>query len=110
MKHDKLYIFSNGRVAAINKKDGIITWEIKIKDIFKKASYSGFGTILEESGKLYIGISGHLICLSAKDGALLWANELKGWGYQYVSIAGANNESQVAAMMAAQAAAAAAAS
>jgi outer membrane protein assembly factor BamB len=30
-KLEAMYIFSNGRVAAINKKDGSIIWEIKLK-------------------------------------------------------------------------------
>ena len=29
MKHAKLFILSNGKIAAINKKDGSISWEIK---------------------------------------------------------------------------------
>lgn len=107
MKRTKLYILSNGRIAAIDKKDGSISWEIKIKDIFKNASYTSFGSIYEEGSKLYVGISGHIFCLSTKDGALLWKNELKGWGYNHVSIAGADNEAQIAAIVASQAAAAA---
>lgn len=106
-RKDKLYIFSNGKIAAIEKRDGNIFWEVKIKDIFKKSTYASFGTIYEEEGKLYVGFSGHIICLNAKDGSLLWKNELKGWGYQPISIAGANDDAQVAAIVAAQAAAAA---
>ena len=102
-RKDKLYIFSNGKVAAIEKRDGNIFWEVKIKDIFKNASYATFGTIYEENGKLFVGFSGHIVCLNAKDGSLLWKNELKGWGYQHVSIAGASDDSQIAAISAAQA-------
>ena len=109
MKHAKLFILSNGKIAAIDKKDGSISWEIEIKDVFKNASYTSFGSIYEEGGKLYVGISGHIFCLSAKDGTLLWKNELKGWGYNHVSIAGADNETQMAATIAAQSATTAAA-
>lgn len=104
MKHNKLYILSYGRIAAIDKKDGSITWEVKIKDISKNAGYGNTGSIYEENGKLYVGISGHIFCLNAKDGSLLWKNDLKGWGFQYVAIAGANNDGQIAAAQAAQAA------
>ena len=106
MKHNKLYILSYGRIAAIDKKDGSIFWEVKIKDIFKNASYGSIGSIYEENGKLYVGIAGHIFCLNAKDGSLLWKNELKGWGYQHVSIAGATDDSQIAAISAAKAASA----
>lgn len=30
-QNNLLFILSNGRVAAINKKDGAIVWEIKLK-------------------------------------------------------------------------------
>ncbi len=104
MKHNKLYILSYGRIAAIDKKDGSITWEVKVKDIVKGASYGNTGSIFEENGKLYVGISGHIFCLNTKDGSLLWMNELKGWGYQFVAIAGGNNDGQIGASNAAQAA------
>jgi outer membrane protein assembly factor BamB len=100
-----LYILSKGRVAAINKKDGSILWEIKLKEYANVSSTSmGYGQISVENNKLYIGISGLLFCLSAKDGSLIWFNELKGWGYNFISIAGAGNESAVAASAATQAA------
>jgi hypothetical protein len=53
-------------------------------------------------------VAGILLCLSAKDGALIWKNELKGWGYNFVSMANAGNEAAGAAS-AAQAAASTAA-
>ena len=86
-----LYILSKGRVAAINKKDGSIVWEIKLKDYYKNGQF-GYGQISIENNKLYISASGVLFCLQAKDGALVWINELKGWGYNFISLAGAGNE------------------
>jgi outer membrane protein assembly factor BamB len=96
-----LYILSKGRVAAINKKDGSILWEVKLKQYISSASAYGFGQITVEDNKLYIGTSGILLCLHAKDGSLVWKNELKGWGYGFVSIAGAGNEAAAAASAAA---------
>lgn len=84
---NSIYILSNGRVAAINKKDGSIIWEIKLREYIGSGTMGSIGQIYTEEEKLYIGISGRVLCLSAKDGSLLWKNELKGWGYQFISIA-----------------------
>jgi outer membrane protein assembly factor BamB len=107
MKQNNLFIFSNGKVAAINKKDGSIVWEIKLKQYVKNAATMGaIGQISFEGDKLYIGVSGILVCLYAKDGSLAWTNELKGWGYSFVSMANVNNDASMAAIQAAANAAA----
>lgn len=108
-KQNHLFILSNGRVAAIDKKLGEIIWEVKLKTYVGSAMMMTFGQIMVEDNKLFIGSSGMLLCLSAKDGSLLWKNELKGWGYNFVSFAGAPNESAIAAAAAAAGAAASAA-
>lgn len=92
-----MYIFSNGRVAAINKKDGQITWEIKLKEYVKATSYA-VGQINVEGDKIYVGVSGILLCLRTKDGSLIWKNELKGWGYHFVSMANVGNEANAASI------------
>lgn len=92
---DRLYIYSNGKVAALNKKDGSIVWEINLNTYVSYTRHA-VGQITVEDGKLFISVSGRVICLSAKDGALLWANELKGWGYYFVSMANVSNEANVA--------------
>jgi outer membrane protein assembly factor BamB len=107
MKQNNLFIFSNGKVAAINKKDGSIIWEIKLKQYVKATMSYAVGQISLEGDKLYIGVSGILICLKAKDGSLVWINELKGWGYGFVSMANVNNDASAAAIQAAAANAAA---
>jgi outer membrane protein assembly factor BamB len=86
MKQGYLYIFSYGRVAKVSKANGEIVWEIKLKDL-GISMYNSFGDLRVENDKLYLGISGHLICLAEKDGSLVWKNDLKGWGYNYISIA-----------------------
>ncbi len=107
MKQNKLFILSNGKVAALNKKDGSIIWEIKLKQYIKSNTSYAIGQISLEGDKLYIGLNGILICLYAKDGSLAWVNELKGWGYGFVSMANVNNDAN-ATSSAAEAAASAA--
>ena len=110
MKQNNLFILSKGRVAAINKKDGAIIWEVKLKAYLSTAMTLSFGQIQVEDNKIYIGANGILLCLSTKDGSLIWKNELKGWGYQFVSMAEVNNTAASAAISAASAAAVVAAS
>ena len=106
---DYLYVLSNGRVAAINKKDGTIVWEVKLKQYLSSKMTLTYGQISAEGDKLFIGATGILVCLSIKDGSLIWKNELKGWGYSFVSMSNANNESAAAAASSAAAGAAGAA-
>jgi len=106
MKQNNLFIFSNGKVAAVNKKDGQIVWEVKLGQYLNSTVRLTFGQISVEDNKIYVGASGILLCLNTKDGSLLWKNELKGWGYQFVSMANVNNEAASAAAMSAAAAAA----
>lgn len=101
-----MYIFSNGRVAAIDKKTGDIVWEIKLKEYFKSAVRMFYGQISVENDKVFVGASGMLFCLNAKDGSLLWKNELKGWGYHFVSLANAGGDGAMAAQQSAATAAA----
>jgi outer membrane protein assembly factor BamB len=93
-----LYILSNGKVAAINKKDGEIIWEVKLNSYGMNNTAYSIGQIIMEDNKLYIGCAGVLLCLEAKDGSLVWKNELKGWGYNFVSIANANIETSTSAI------------
>jgi outer membrane protein assembly factor BamB len=107
-KNNNMYIFSNGRVAAINKKDGSIIWEIKLKQYINTSMAYTVAQISVEDDKIFVGVSGIVICLATKDGALIWKNELKGWGYSYVSMANAGNTDQNQSTSASAAAAAAA--
>lgn len=96
-KQAVVYILSNGRVAAISKKDGAIVWEVKLKEYIKSSMLAGIGQIMLDGDKLFIGVGGMLFCLAAKDGALVWKNELKGWGYSFVSMANTGSEAAGAA-------------
>jgi outer membrane protein assembly factor BamB len=102
LKQNNLFILSNGRVAAINKKDGSIIWEVKLRNYLSSKMTLTFGQLTVEGDKLFIGATGILLCLRTKDGSLVWKNELKGWGYSFVSLANTGNEA--AAASAAQAA------
>ncbi len=110
MKKDVLYILSNGRAAAINKKDGSIIWEVTLKAHAGSSMIKSIGQIAVEGGKVFIGSGGILLCIAAKDGALLWKNELKGWGYSFISFANVGNDAASAAALQAAAAGAVAAS
>jgi len=93
-----LYILSNGKVAAINKKNGEIIWEVKLKQYLTTKVTMAIGQISVEENKIFVGAAGILLCLSTKDGSLIWKNELKGWGFNFVSIANVNNDASGAAM------------
>ncbi|MES2849431.1 MAG: PQQ-binding-like beta-propeller repeat protein [Bacteroidota bacterium] len=103
-----LYILSNGRVAAINKKDGTIIWEVKLKQHGLSNLTHSVGQITVEDNKIYIGCAGILVCLDTKDGSLIWKNELKGWGFAFVSMTNVNSDAAGAAIKAASDAAVAA--
>lgn len=79
-QNNQLFILSNGKVAAINKKDGAIVWEVRLKQYLSNGMKLTIGQISVEDDKIYIASTGILLCLSAKDGSLVWKNELKGWG------------------------------
>lgn len=96
MKQQKhLYIFSNGRIAKINKSNGEIVWEVKLKE--HGFSYVTIGNLKVEDDKIYFGAYGKLICLKEIDGSLIWKNDLKGWGYSHVIFANANADEVMAA-------------
>ena len=99
-----LFIYSNGRVAAINRKTGDVVWEVKIKEYIKGSFSYSYGQISVEDNKIFLGTSGILLCLSTKDGSLIWKNELKGWGYGFVSLANVGDESAIGAAAASSAA------
>jgi len=91
-----LFILSNGRLAAINKKNGEIIWETKLKQYLNSKLSLTIGQLQVEGEKIYVGCSGIILCLRAKDGSLVWKNELKGWGYHFVSMANLGSEAATA--------------
>ena len=83
-------------MAAISKKDGQIIWEVKLRQYLSSAVSLTIGQINVEGNNIFVGGSGILLCLSTKDGSLIWKNELKGWGFQFVSMANVANEAATA--------------
>jgi outer membrane protein assembly factor BamB len=91
-----LFILSNGRLAAINKKNGDIIWEVKLKNYLDTKVSLSTGQLSVEGDKIYVGCSGIIFCISTKDGSLIWKNELKGWGYNFISMGNVSNEAAAA--------------
>lgn len=102
-KQNTLYIQSNGRVAAIDKLNGDIVWEVKLSQYVKGTTFH-HAQLLLEGENLFVGVSGIVFCLNALDGSLVWKNELKGWGYYFVSMAGASSTAASSSLAASSAA------
>lgn len=95
-KKNHLFILSNGRVAALDKTNGNIVWEVKLSSYAKGSFSYAIGQLQLDGDKIFVGVSGVLFCLQAKDGALVWTNPLKGWGYHFVSMTGQDESTQAA--------------
>jgi outer membrane protein assembly factor BamB len=93
-QNNTIFIYSNGRVAALNSANGDIIWELKLKTYINTSVMQAVGSIQLEGDKLYVAVSGIIVCLKAKDGSLIWKNELKGWGYNFVSMANVATDPQ----------------
>ena len=52
---------------------------------------SQFVTVAVDGGNVFAATYGHLFCLDPSTGYVRWTNELKGFGYGLVSIAGADS-------------------
>jgi outer membrane protein assembly factor BamB len=50
--------------------------------------------VLEHDGRIYAGSHGHLFCLDVETGRIRWTNELKGMGYNDVTLAMAGKSVQ----------------
>ncbi len=76
---DCIFIGLNGRVSAIEKRNGRTLWETRLK---KGISSSGtFVTLLVEEERIYAHTYGELYCLDTETGKLLWTNNLPGLGF-----------------------------
>jgi len=77
----RLYIGSAGFVAAFDVKDGHELWRtplgvVPISDV----------CVLEHEGRVFAGNLGSLYALDAETGKILWKNDLKGMGYDDVTL------------------------
>ncbi len=89
-----LFIGCNGYVAAVNPNDGSEVWRTRLKPGMLSATSHEDVCILEHENRLYAGCGGHLFCLDATTGQVLWHNDLKGLGYNSVTLAMAGKSIQ----------------
>ncbi len=82
-----LIIGCNGYVAAIHPTEGRELWRTRLQEgVFTATSGQDVAVIVKE-GFVFAGSHGVLFCLDHASGKLLWTNELKGMGYNDVSLA-----------------------
>lgn len=95
MSSSLLYIACNATVAAIDPGEGREVWRTKLGTGGLFAGTTGQDVcLLEDDGRLFAGCGGHLFCLDAGTGAVLWHNDLKGLGFNDVTLAMAGKSVQ----------------
>jgi outer membrane protein assembly factor BamB len=87
MPAEYLFIGCNGHVAAVKPGDGREVWRTRLMPGILSATTHHDVCILEHADCVYAGCSGHLFCLDASSGRILWHNDLKGMGYNDVTLA-----------------------
>jgi len=82
-----LVIGINGYVAAIDMATGAELWRTKLEQgVFSATNHSDVSIIIH-GDFVFAGSNGLLFCLAINDGHVIWQNELKGLGYNDVSLA-----------------------
>lgn len=94
MADETLYIGSNGHVCAFRVSDGREAWRTKLGGGVLSATTAQDVCVLHHGGRILAGCRGHLFCLDAATGHVLWQNELKGLGYNDVTLAMAGKSIQ----------------
>ncbi len=94
MKPDLVYLGIRGHVLGLNRNDGSILWETKLKG-------SDFVTLTWDGSEVFAITAGEAFCLSAADGTILWHNKLPGWGTGFASILVPGGQSNSDTLMAA---------
>lgn len=76
MKFEEKVVFAafNGRVFAIDRRDGAILWRWKVP------KGGSFVTLLPDGDQLLVCADGYLWALRAEDGTMLWSQPFKGEG------------------------------
>jgi outer membrane protein assembly factor BamB len=82
-----LFAACNGTVVAIRPETGEEAWRTRLKTGALTATARQDACILEHDGRVYVGCYGHLFALAATTGEILWHNELRGLGYNDVTLA-----------------------
>jgi outer membrane protein assembly factor BamB len=84
---EPLIIGSNGYVAAIDPATGQEQWRTGLPLGMMGGTSACDVTVLVSDGRVIAGARGNLFGLSIDDGKILWQNDLKGMGYNDVSMA-----------------------
>lgn len=82
-----LFIGCNGNVAAIDPTSGSEIWRTPLATSLLSATTHEDVCILEHEGRVFAGCHGHLFCLDAGTGHVLWHSDLRGMGYNEVTLA-----------------------
>lgn len=81
-----LYIGCNGFVSGLDPRSGNEIWRTPLgKGLFGGSTHQDV-CVLEHQGIVYAGSFGVLHALDGRSGEILWSNELKGMGYNDVTL------------------------
>ena len=86
---DRVFVGIKGSVLALNRADGSILWQTKLKGI-------DYVALVSEGEEVFGIVYGEVFCLDASTGAIKWHNPLRGWGTSLASllIPGGQNDTQ----------------
>ena len=87
MQNNLLIIGCNGYVSGINTNTGEELWRTKLRDSVFGGSRGDDVSVLIDGNEIFAGCCGRIYALDASDGKVLWANDLKGVGFNEVSLA-----------------------
>ncbi len=85
---------SNGYVSAILVNNGEELWRTKLREGVFGGSFGSDVSVLIDGEQVFAGCHGRIYALRASDGELLWTNELKGMGFNEVTLARQGNNTQ----------------
>ena len=85
-----LYLGCNGTVSALDPASGQEVWRTKLETdgvgIFGGAARYQDVNVIEDDGIVVAGVNGYGVGLDAQSGTVLWQNELKGMGFNDVTM------------------------
>ena len=84
-------------MAAIDVARGRQAWRTRLRSGFFGGTRYKDACVIEHEGRVYAGSHGYVFALDARTGLLLWQNELKGLGYNDVTLAIAGKSIQFVA-------------
>jgi outer membrane protein assembly factor BamB len=91
---DLLYIGCNGFVAAIDPETGDERWRTPLVPGLLSETTCEDVCVLEHQGQVFAGCHGNLFCLDGAKGRILWRNELRGMGFNDVTLSIAGKSAQ----------------